>query len=149
MREEKFFRGMLGQLSAKVKQFVFEGFATTNILAVTFAYFSNILALLIKIDFFKRSLITCYLKISLFILSRSDLSMPGLRGNPPKNIPTSMSLKATEGSAVTTTEVIKENAQSSICILIPFNSCNFSLKSSSFNWIETREPNTYPQPSNG
>jgi len=71
---------------------VLDGLATTNILAVSFACFSN-----------KKPY--C-LNISLLICKRSDRSIPGLRGNPPKNIPTSISLNAIAGSDVTSIFVI-------------------------------------------
>jgi len=92
IKEVKFFFGILGQFLLNVKQLVLDGFATTNILAVSFAYFSN-----------KKPY--C-LKISLLIYKRSDLSIPGFLGNPPKNIPTSISLNAIAGSEVTSIDVI-------------------------------------------
>lgn len=67
-----------------MRQFVFAGLATTKHLTSFFATFSRAYPYAEK--------------IFPFIAKRSFLSMPYLRGNPPRKIPTSASLKITSGS---------------------------------------------------
>lgn len=145
MREVKFFFGMLGQCSESVRQFVLLGLATTRILADGLATLFRISPLGI-VHFVKD---TCFLKISLFICSRSDLSMPGFRGNPPRKMPTSISLNAWLGSEWTLMEFTNSNAQSSSCIFIPSSSRSLSGSSRRFKESLILGPKTWPDPRSG
>lgn len=78
VKAEKFYLGTDFAVSARIRQLVFAGLATTSDLQLFFATVSKA--------------VPYFLKMLPLIISKSFLSMPGFLGKPPMNTATSRSL---------------------------------------------------------